>query len=160
MGKHVTAFTTSENKREILTKLGADKIVISKDPKQMKEAVGSIELLINTISSDIDFQPYFSCIKRGGKFIQDGMPAIDETMKINTNYIVTNEIKIIGSVIGPRQTIKNMIDFCYKNDVYPICEEYPFEKTQEAFNKLEHGSPFFRCVIYVKDFAEKNGFKK
>jgi len=160
MGKHVTAFTTSEKKRELLTKLGADKIVISKDPEQMKAAVGTIELLINTIPSDIDFQPYISCVQRGGKFIQVGMPAAADTMKFNINGLVANEVQIMGSCVGPRQPIKNMLDFCHKNDVYPICEEYPFEKMPEAFEKLEHGSPFFRCVVNMKDFAEKNGLKK
>ena len=160
MGRHVTAFTTSESKRELLTKLGADKIVISKDPQQMKEAANSIELIINTIPNDIDFQPYISCLQKGGKFIQVGMPYIDNSMKINVIDLVANEKQIIGSVIGPRQSIKNMIDFCHKNDVYPICEEYPFEKMSEAFEKLENGKPFFRCVVNVKDFAEKNGFKK
>ena len=160
MGKHVTAFTTSESKRALLTKLGADKIIISKNPQQMKEAVGTIEFLINTIPSDIDFQPYISCLQRGGKFIQVGMPLDDDTMKININDLVGNEKQIIGSIVAPRQAIKNMIDFCHKNDVYPICEEYPFEKFPEAFEKLEHGSPFFRCVINMKDFVEKNGLKK
>ena len=120
----------------------------------------AIQFLINTISTDVDFKPYFSCVKRGGKFIQVGTPAEADCMKINILDLVANEIQIIGSVIGPRQSYKNMIDFCYKNDVYPICEEYQFEKMPEAFEKLEHGSPFFRCVINAKDFAEKNGFKK
>ena len=53
-----------------------------------------------------------------------------------------------------------MIDFCHKNDIYPICEEYPFEKMPEAFEKLEHGSPLFRCVVNMQNFAEKNGLKK
>ena len=160
MGKHVTAFTTSEKKRELLTKLGADKIVISKDPKQMKEAQGSIELMINTIPSDVDFQPYINCVERGGKFVQVGMPAAEDTMKFNINGLVATEIEIMGSCVGPRQPIKNMIDFCHKNDVYPIVEEYPFEKMPEAFEKLEHGAPFFRCVVNMKDYAEKHGLKK
>ena len=126
----------------------------------MKEAADSIELLINTIPNDIDFQPYISCVHVGGKFIQVGMPYLDNTMKLNINELVANEKQIIGSVIGPRQSFKNMIDFCHKNNVYPICEEYPFEKMSEAFEKLEHGKPFFRCVVNVKDFAEKNGLKK
>ena len=53
-----------------------------------------------------------------------------------------------------------MVDFCAKNDVYPIVEEFPFEKMPEAFEKLENGRPFFRCVVNMKDFAEKNGLKK
>ena len=52
MGKHVTAFTTSENKIDLIKKLGADKVII--------------EFLINTIPDKIDFEPYISCIERGG----------------------------------------------------------------------------------------------
>ena len=160
MGHKVTAFTTSEKKRELLTKLGADVIVISKDEKQMKAAINTIDFLINTIPNDVPFDPYVMCLKRGGKLVQVGMPAVSDQMKINVNLIVACEIEIMGSCVGPRVPIKTMLDFCSKNDVYPIVEEYPFEKMPEAFEKLEHGNPYFRCVVNMKDFAEKNGLKK
>ena len=160
MGKHVTAFTTSEKKIDLLKKLGADKVVISTDPAQMKAATGSIEFLINTVPNDIDFNPYVFCVERGGKFIQVGMPAANDSLKVNINGFVVNEIEIIGSVVGPRQPINKMLDFCNKNDVYPIVEEFPFEEMPKAFDKLENGRPFFRCVVNMKDFAEKNGLRK
>ena len=160
MGKHVTAFTTSEKKKDLLTKLGADKIVISKDPKQMEDAMGTIEFMVNTIPSDVDFQPFINCVERGGKFIQVGMPAENDCMKFNINGLVASEVEIMGSCVGPRQPINNMLEFCHKHDVYPIVEEYPFEKMPEAFEKLEQGSPFFRCVVNMKDYAEKNGLRK
>ena len=37
MGKHVSAFTTSEKKIDFLKKLGADKIIISTDLTQMND---------------------------------------------------------------------------------------------------------------------------
>ena len=160
MGKHVTAFTTTENKIDLLKQLGADTIVISKDTNQMKAAEGSIEFLINTIPNDIDLQPYVSCLERGGKFIQVGMPSDNDNLKININSFVVNEIEIIGSVVGPRHSINKMVDFCYKNDVYPIVEEYPFEEMPKAFEKLEHGKPHFRCIVNIKDYANKNGLRK
>ena len=160
LGKHVTVFTTSEKKKELLKQLGADKIIISTDPKQMKEASQSIEFLINTIPSNIDFEPYVECIESGGKFVQVGMPAQNDTLKLNINNLVEREIEIVGSIVGPRHTINKMIDFCAKNDVYPIVEEYSFEDLPKAFEKLEHGRPHFRCVVNVRDYAEKNGLKK
>ena len=160
MGKNVTAFTTSEKKVDLLKQLGADKVIISSDSSQMKAAAGSIEFLINTIPNDIDFQPYISCIERGGKFIQVGMPSDNDFLKLNINTLVVNEIEIIGSMVGPRHSINKMVEFCNKNDIYPIVEEHPFEEMPKAFEKLEHGRPFFRCVVNVKDFAEKNGLKQ
>ena len=81
-------------------------------------------------------------------------------MKLNVNGLVGNEIEVIGSIVGPRQPINKMVDFCHKNDVYPIVEEYPFEELPKAFEKLENGRPHFRCVVNMKDYAEKNGLKK
>ena len=160
MGKHVTAFTTSEKKIDLLKKLGADKIIISTDPKQMKSAAGTIEFLINTIPNDIDFQPYIACIEKGGKFVQVGMPSDNDNLKLNINQLVVNEIQVIGSIVGPRHSINKMLDFYNKNDVYPIVEEYQFEEMPKAFEKLENGRPFFRCVVNMKDYAEKNGLRK
>ena len=160
MGKHVTAFTTSEKKKDLLKQLGADKIVVSNDPEQMKAAKDSIEFLVNTVPNDVDFEPYVACVERGGKFIQVGMPAYNDSLKLNINNIVANEIEIIGSVVGPRHPINKMVEFCHKNDVYPIVEEFPFEEMPKAFEKLEKGKPHFRCVVNMKDFAEKNGLKK
>ena len=53
-----------------------------------------------------------------------------------------------------------MIDFCYKNDVYSIIEEYKFEDLPKAFEKLEHGRPNFRCIVNMRDYAEKNSLRK
>jgi D-arabinose 1-dehydrogenase-like Zn-dependent alcohol dehydrogenase len=160
MGKHVTAFTTSAKKVDLLKKLGADKIVVSTDPEQMKAAKGSIEFLINTVPNDIDIEQYLACVERAGKFVQVGMPAAGDTMKINVNSFVGTEVELVGGVVGPRKNINTMIDFCSKNDVYPIVEEFPFEDLPKAFDKLENGRPFFRCVVNVKDYAEKNGLRK
>lgn len=88
------------------------------------------------------------------------MPAVNDSLKINVNNFVCNEVEIIGSIVGPRQPINKMVDFCHKNDVYPIVEEYPFEEMPKAFEKLENGRPHFRCVVNMKDYAEKNGLKK
>ena len=160
MGKHVTAFTTSDKKIDLLKKLGADKVVISTKPEEMKAAQGTIEFLINTVPNDIDFQPYVLCVERGGKFVQVGMPAATDFLKLNINLLVVNAIDVVGSIVGPREPIKRMVDFCSKKDVYPIVEEYPFEEMSKAFEKLEHGRPHFRCIINMKDFAAKKGLKK
>ena len=88
------------------------------------------------------------------------MPSDNDNLKLNINQLVVNEIQVIGSIVGPRHSINKMLDFCHKNDVYPIVEEYQFEEMPQAFEKLENGRPFFRCVVNMKDYAEKNGLRK
>ena len=70
------------------------------------------------------------------------------------------EIKFIGSWLGPRVHINEMVKLCNEKKVYPQVEVFSFEDFPKALDKLEHGKPHFRCVVNVKDFAEKNGFKK
>ena len=53
-----------------------------------------------------------------------------------------------------------MLSICVEKDIYPMVEEFSFEDFPKAFNRLENERPKFRCVVNVKDWAEKNGFKK
>jgi uncharacterized zinc-type alcohol dehydrogenase-like protein len=53
-----------------------------------------------------------------------------------------------------------MLKFSRDHKVYPVVEKYPFEKFDEAFDKLEHGRPKFRVVVNVTDWAKANGFDK
>ena len=78
-----------------MKQLGVDKVVIIIEPEQMKAANGSIKFLINTVPNDIDFQQYVSCMERGGKLVQVGMPATNDYLKLNINGLVANEIEII-----------------------------------------------------------------
>ena len=88
------------------------------------------------------------------------MPSDADNLNLNINQLVVNEISVIGSNVGPRHSINKMIDFCNKNDIYPIVEEYQFEELPKAFEKLEKGKPHFRCVVNMKEYAEKKGLRK
>ena len=62
--------------------------------------------------------------------------------------MVYKELNFIGRNASPRDSIKDMLEFYYKNKIYPITE------------KLEHGKSHFRSVVNVKEYAEKHGLRK
>ena len=163
LGHEVAAFTTSPNKAESIKKLGANQVIISTDPAQMKAAESKFDFIVNTIPS-IDenfFQNYFNCIDLGGTFVQVGQPDFDHgKLKFSVWDFVCKEVNLVGSCVGPRPVIKEMLPVCVEKDIYPICEEFKFEDFPKAFEKLEKGKPHFRCVVNVKEYAEKHGFKK
>ena len=74
--------------------------------------------------------------------------------------MVYKELNFIGRNASPRDSIKDMLEFCYKNKIYPITEEYSFEDFPKEFKKLEHGKSHFRRVVDVKEYAEKHGLRK
>ena len=49
-----------------------------------------------------------------------------------------------------------MIEFTHKHGIRVETEMYSFEDFPKAFDKLENGRPFFRCVVNVKDFNDKH----
>jgi D-arabinose 1-dehydrogenase-like Zn-dependent alcohol dehydrogenase len=161
LGHHVTAFTSTSNKIEEVKKMGADDVIVSTDPEQMKKAQDKFDFVINTLPVNDKFGDYFETCARAAYFIQVGVPANDNwVLGVTASTIVIKEIKFIGSWLGPRVHINEMVKLCHEKNVYPTVEEFAFEDFPKALDKLEHGKPHFRCVVNVKDFAEKNGFKK
>jgi uncharacterized zinc-type alcohol dehydrogenase-like protein len=161
LGHHVTAFTSSPNKVEEVKKMGADDVVVSSDKDQMKKAEDKFDFVINTLPVNDKFAEYFETCARAAYFVQVGVPANDNwVLGVVASTIVIKEIKFIGSWLGPRVHINEMVKLCHEKNVYPQVEEFSFEDFPKALDKLEHGKPHFRCVVNVKDFAEKNGFKK
>ena len=58
MGNTVTAISTSPSKEAAAREIGADNFVVSTDPESRKAAVGSLDLILNTVSADHDINTY------------------------------------------------------------------------------------------------------
>ena len=159
MGAHTSAFTTSEKKIQSLKELGADDVIVSTNPEEMKKVQKKFDLILYTIPGVDEFEKYFNTTAPKGYFVLLGVGEKNE-VKFNHFPMLKNDIKLVGSLVGPRKAIREMVDFCTEKDVFPLCEEFDFEDLPKAFDKLENGKPYFRCVLNVKDFAEKNGWKK
>ena len=161
MGYKSAAFTTSKNKIDMIKDLGASEVILSTDDAQMKAANKKFDFVINTLPLKGEFEKYFETVAKGGIFVQVGMPAVaDCDFKVNVWALVTKEIDFVGSNVGPRWCIKEMLPLCAEKNVYPMVEEFSFDDFDKAFEKLEKGKPKFRCVVNVKDYAEKHGLKK
>ena len=64
MGNTVTAISTSPSKEAAAREIGADNFLVSTDSDKMKEAEGSLDLILNTISGDHDITTYLSLLVR------------------------------------------------------------------------------------------------
>jgi uncharacterized zinc-type alcohol dehydrogenase-like protein len=162
LGHEVTAFTTSPNKIDMIKKeLGADHVVISTDEKQMKEVADKFDFIINTLPTRDGLEKYINTLCGEGIFAQVGMPPVNAcSFNLDAFTLVVKEAVFVGSNVGPNWCINQMLPLCAEKDIYPIVEEFSFEDFPKAFDKLENGRPHFRCVVNVKDWAEKHGFKK
>jgi D-arabinose 1-dehydrogenase-like Zn-dependent alcohol dehydrogenase len=81
-------------------------------------------------------------------------------MVISAFSLIAPEITLVGSLVGTKSDIYEMLDLCAEKDIYPVCETFSFEEFPQAVERLEKGKPIFRCVVAVEEYSRKNGLFK
>lgn len=89
-----------------------------------------------------------------------GLPSQTTEFKIDVDYMLRNEIKTVGSIVGSIKDVKEMLEFSHNHNIECYTETFTFDKFNEALQRAEHERPIFRVVINVTDWAKQNGFDK
>jgi len=145
MGAHVVLFTTSANKVEDGKALGASEVIISKDPEQMKTMVNKIDLIIDTVSADHDFNAYLGLLRRNGSLILVGLP--EREQKFAPFALVHNNVHLGGSSIGGIKETQEMIDFCAKHNITSDIEIIDIKDVNKAYERVLKSDVKYRFVI-------------
>lgn len=151
-GVHVTAFTSSKDKTEELKKMGATDVIVTTEEGALEKAAGQYDVLLNFLPelSSEQFHKFFNCLATMGTWVQIGAPPAEGEGKgipFNLTSFVMTERKLVGSLVGPKQRIIEMLDFSVKHKTYPICEVFSYEDFPKAWNRLKNERPRFRCVV-------------
>ena len=74
MGAEVTVLSQSLKKMEDGLRLGADEYYATSDPATFKNLAGSFDLILNTVSANLDLGAYLGLLDVDGTFVELGMP--------------------------------------------------------------------------------------
>lgn len=127
--------------------MGATKVINSKDPKELESIAGNLNFILNTTNVSLDWNSYLSALAPKGRFHTVG--AVIEPMAIPAFSLIMGEKSVAGSPLGSPALTRKMLDFCVRHDIYPIVEEFPLAKVNEALNHLEEGKARYRIVLKV-----------
>ncbi|HEX7988760.1 MAG TPA: NAD(P)-dependent alcohol dehydrogenase, partial [Stenotrophomonas sp.] len=116
LGAHVIAFTTSESKREAALALGADEVVVSRDPEAMAAQAKRFDLIVNTVAAPHDLDAFLALLKRDGAMVLVGAPATPHPSP-NVFNMITKRRTLAGSMIGGIPETQEMLDFCAKHKI-------------------------------------------
>src|SRR6185503_17999119 len=75
LGAKTVLFTTSPSKIADGKRLGADEVVISKNPEDMQKHARSFDLIVNSVAAPHNLDPLLSLLKRDGTMVLVGAPA-------------------------------------------------------------------------------------
>jgi uncharacterized zinc-type alcohol dehydrogenase-like protein len=154
MGAHVVMFTTSPGKTEDAKKLGADEVVVSKNPDEMKKHVGSFDFILNTVAAPHSLDAYLELLKRDGTMCVLGVPASPHPSPSVGNLIFRRR-SLAGSLIGGIKETQEMLDFCAEHNIVSDIEIIPMQKVNEAYERMLKSDVKYRFVIDMASLKEK-----
>jgi uncharacterized zinc-type alcohol dehydrogenase-like protein len=144
-GCEVVAFSSNPDKKEEIIAMGATKVVNSKDPSALEAIQGKLKLILNTTNVKLDWNAYLSALAPKGRLHTVG--AVMEPMEISAWSLLAGEKSVGGSPLGSPELTKKMLEFSVRHGIYPIVEEFPMEKVNEAMKHLEEGKARYRIVL-------------
>lgn len=150
MGAEVTVFSTSPNKEQDAKKLGAKHFVVTKEAKNFDKVAGTLDLILNTVSANIDFSPYLSSLKMDATMVLLGVAP--EPNQVQAFALIGGRKKLTGSLIGGIKETQEMLDFCAKKKVFSDIELISAQEINSAYEKTIKGQVKYRFVIDAKTF--------
>jgi uncharacterized zinc-type alcohol dehydrogenase-like protein len=145
MGAEVTVLSQTMKKQADGLKMGAKHFFATSDESTFKKLAGSFDLIINTVSADIDLNAYLSLLKTNGHMVLVGVP--EKPMMIHPFPLIMGRRSLAGSLIGGIRETQEMLDFCGKYNITPEIELIPFQKINEAYERVIRSDVRYRFVI-------------
>src|SRR5690606_35281184 len=139
-------FTTSESKRDEAHALGADEVVISKDPAQMQAHAGSFDFILNTVAAPHVLDAYIALLKRDGTLCLVGAPASPHPSP-SVMGLIFGRKAIAGSLIGGIAETQEMLDFCAEHGIVADIELVRAQEIEAAYERMLRSDVKYRFVI-------------
>lgn len=146
MGAHVVLFTTSTNKIADAKRLGADEVVISKNPDEMKKHLKSFDFILNTVAASHNLDIFTELLKRDGTMCLNGVPEFPHPSPSIFNLIFKRR-QIAGSLIGGIKETQEMLDFCAEHNITSDIEIIAIKDINQAYERMLKGDVKYRFVI-------------
>ncbi|MCI0390790.1 MAG: NAD(P)-dependent alcohol dehydrogenase [Acidobacteria bacterium] len=145
-GAHVVLFTTSPGKTEDARRLGADEVVVSKNPVEMKKHLNSFDFILDTVAAPHNLDTYLELLKRDGTLCLAGIPDNLHPSPSVANLVFKRR-QLAGSLIGGIRETQEMLDFCAEHNIVSEIEMIPIQKINEAYERMLKGDVKYRFVI-------------
>lgn len=141
-GFHTLALSRSPDKDALIRDLGADQIV--RDGQGLADA-GGADVVLGTSNSNEAMADAIKGLRPDGRLVVMGFEA--KPMVISPAELIMKRLKIIGSQQNKREYLYEALEIAASGKVRVMCEVFPFEKINEAYEKVETGKVRFRAVV-------------
>ena len=154
MGAHVMVITTSASKVEDARRLGADEVILSTDPEQMKKNGYTLHFILDTVSGSHNVNDYLNLLRVDGTMVLVGAP--ENPMPVAAFSLIPFRRSFAGSTIGGIAETQEMLDFCSKHNITADIEMIHINQINEAYERLLKSDVRYRVVIDMASLKKAN----
>ncbi len=145
LGAEVTVLSQSLKKQADGKRLGADHFYATSDPETFTKLKGYFDLIINTVSAQIDWNEYLNLLRVDGSMVLVGLPERD--IPVGAFALTGGRRSLAGSQIGGIRETQEMLDFCGKHGLTCDIEVVTIQKVNEAYERVLKSDVRYRFVI-------------
>jgi alcohol dehydrogenase (NADP+) len=145
MGAHVTVLSQSLKKMEDGLRLGADEYYATSDPDTFTKLAGRFDLILNTVSANLNMGDYLGLLATDGTLVELGAP--EHPLEVPFFPLGAMRRSLAGSMIGGIAETQEMLDFCAEHDVRPEIEVIQPDYINEAYERVLASDVRYRFVI-------------
>ncbi|NJD05358.1 MAG: NAD(P)-dependent alcohol dehydrogenase [Methylococcaceae bacterium] len=144
-GAQVVVFTTSPGKKADALRLGADAVVLSTNPEEMRQHAGSFDFILDTIAADHDINAFINMLGRDGNITLVGAP--EKPLAVSAFALLFGRRSLSGSIIGGLTETQEMLDFCGTHNITADVEVIPIQEVNAAYERLAKSDVKYRFAI-------------
>ncbi len=152
MGAEVTVLSQSLKKQEDGMRLGAEHYYATSDEGTFENLSRSFDLIISTVSANVDFTQYLGLVRAGGALVLVGLP--DKEISVAPFALVGPEVSLAGSHIGSIKMTQEMLDFCGEHNLGAEVEVISGSQIDEAYDRVVGSDVRYRFVIDIAKLGD------
>jgi propanol-preferring alcohol dehydrogenase len=147
-GGRVVAVDLIDEKLELSRELGAEFTVnaAKEDPVEAIQRLGGADQAIALAVSPTSFEQAYRSLRRGGTLVFVALPAENE-MKLPIFETVLNGITVVGSIVGTRTDLREVLELHAAGKTKVEREIRPLDEVNQAIEDVEAGNIPARIVF-------------
>lgn len=147
LGAEVTVLSRTIDKKSEALSLGADHYFATSDSETFTALAGRFDLILNTVSSNLDVDAYLSLLRVDGTLVNVGAPGRPD--QYNVFSLLLGRRSIAGSLVGGIRETQEMLDFSAEHGIAPKIEVISADQVTEAYERVLRSDVRYRFVMDV-----------
>ena len=150
MGAEVTVLSHSPTKKADALAMGAHHFVSTKDRESLTSLAKTFDLILNTVSAELEIGDYLNLLKLDGTLVVIGLPG--KPYQVHVGTLLNGRRSIAGSMIGGIAEMQEMLDYCGEKSIVSDVEVIQASYINEAYKRTVDSDVKYRFVIDAATF--------